>query len=326
MQNKSAETKKSNLEHNKTHQHEQVNLNADKKLLVLALICLSVFLLFEFGLGFYARSLALITDSAHMLTDVASIVLALVAINYSRRPADSEYTYGWQRVQILSAQINGIALIILAVIFIKEAISRIINPTDTEGSIVLITALVGIVVNLLVTLILSKANKQSLNVKGAYLHILTDLFAFIGTAIAGVVILVWKWDFADTIASLLVAALMLKAGWSLVRESTHIFLEAAPSEIDTADLAKDLLKIPGVVQIHDLHVWTITSEQNAISAHVLIEKNCNSHIVTALARDILQDKYDIHHITLQVDHITGSSIEVSVCETGSHGKTYSETN
>lgn len=213
--------------HGHGHGHG-VSTEADRKLLSGALALIVGFMVAEVLVGLAAGSLALITDAAHMLTDAIAIVLALIAIRLAARPPAGGFTYGFKRVEILSAQANGITLLLLAAYFVYEAVSRMIDPPEVKGGLVLITGVVGIVVNLLAAYLISKANRSSLNVEGAFQHILNDLFAFIATAIAGLVVLLTGFARADAIAALVVAALMLKAGISLVRDSGRIFLEAAP--------------------------------------------------------------------------------------------------
>jgi cobalt-zinc-cadmium efflux system protein len=220
--------------------------------------------------GVLAHSLALISDAGHMLTDAASIMLALVAIRIAARPARGRYTYGFKRVEILSAQANGITLLLLAVWFVYESVRRLIHPSQVSGALVVVTALAGIVVNVAAAWSISRANRTSLNVQGAFQHILNDLYAFIGTAIAGAAVWLSGFSRADAIAALLVAALMARAGWNLVRESAKIFLEAAPPNADPAVIGPRLAAIPDVVEVHDLHVWQITSGQPSLSAHILV--------------------------------------------------------
>jgi cation diffusion facilitator family transporter len=215
--------------HGQGHAHGHgVSADADRRWLSVALGLIVVFMVGEFVVGLLAGSLALISDSAHMLTDAASLVLALVAIRLSARPAQGSYTYGLKRAEILSAQANGITLLLLSVWFVYEGVRRLLDPPPVAGGLVLITAVVGIVVNVAAAWCISRANRTSLNVEGAFQHILNDLYAFIATAIAGAVVLLTGFARADALAALLVAALMLKAGWGLVRESGRIFLEAAP--------------------------------------------------------------------------------------------------
>nr|WP_203672713.1 MULTISPECIES: cation diffusion facilitator family transporter [unclassified Streptomyces] len=284
------------------HSHG-VAADADRRWLTIALVLIGVFMCAEVVVGVAANSLALISDAAHMLTDVVSIVLALVAMRLAARPAKGHYTYGLKRVEILSAQANGLTLLLLSVWLAYEAVQRLISPPAVTGGLVLITALVGVAVNLVATWSISKANRTSLNVEGAYQHILTDLFGFIATAVAGAIVLTTGFERADAIASLLVVALMLKAGYGLIRDSARIFLEAAPVGVDPDALGDRLAAQDTVVEIHDLHVWQITSGQNALSAHVLVQPGKDCHAVRRTLRQLLQDEYRIEHATLQVDHV-----------------------
>jgi cobalt-zinc-cadmium efflux system protein len=280
-----------------------VSADADRRWLTIALTLIAVFMCAEVVVGALANSLALISDAAHMLTDVASIVLALVAMRLAARPAKGHYTYGLKRVEILSAQANGLTLLLLSVWLAYESIHRLIAPSDVTGGLVLATALVGVAVNVAATWAISKANRTSMNVEGAYQHILTDLFGFIATAIAGAIVLTTGFARADAIASLLVVALMLKAGYGLVRDSARVFLEAAPTGVDPDALGDRLAAQDAVVEVHDLHVWQITSGQNALSAHVLVQPGSDCHAVRRDLQQLLLDNYRIGHATLQVDHV-----------------------
>ncbi|MFB6719120.1 cation diffusion facilitator family transporter [Kribbella sp. NPDC056345] len=294
--------------HGHGHGHA-VTGNADRKLLSGALALIVGFMVAEVIVGFAAGSLALITDAAHMLTDAIAIVLALVAIRLSAKPPRGGFTYGFKRVEILSAQANGITLLLLAVYFVYEAVARMIHPPEVKGALVLITGVVGIVVNLFATWLISKANRSSLNVEGAFQHILNDLFAFIATAIAGLVVLLTGFARADAIAALVVAALMLKAGVALVRDSGRIFLEAAPAAIDPQALGVELCAIEGVVEVHDLHVWEITSGEPAASAHILVAEGLDCHQIRVGIEALLAERHGLTHSTLQVDHASGDEID-----------------
>jgi cobalt-zinc-cadmium efflux system protein len=280
-----------------------VSADADRRWLSIALALIAVFMLAEVSVGVLANSLALISDAAHMLTDVASIALALVAMRLAARPAKGNYTYGLKRVEILSAQANGLTLLLLSLWLAYEAVRRLVSPPHVTGGLVLATALVGVAVNLAATWSIAKANRTSLNVQGAYQHILTDLFGFIATAIAGALVLTTGFARADAIASLLVVALMLKAGYGLVRDAGRIFLEAAPAGLDPDTLGDDLAAHDAVVEVHDLHVWLITSGQPALSAHVLVEPGGDCHAVRRTLQQRLRETYGIGHATLQVDHL-----------------------
>ncbi|MFC8449844.1 cation diffusion facilitator family transporter [Kitasatospora sp. NPDC057223] len=284
------------------HSHA-VAADADRRWLLGALALIVVFMAGEVVVGFAAQSLALISDAAHMLTDAVSIVLALVAMRLAARPARGGYTYGLKRAEILSAQANGVTLLVLSAWLGYEAVTRLVNPPEVTGSLVLVTALVGIVVNLGATWCMSKANRSSLNIEGAFQHVLTDLYAFIATAVAGVVMITTGFVRADAIASLVVVALMLRAGIGLVRDSGRIFLEAAPAGIDPDAVADRLVAADLVMEIHDLHIWEITSGQPALSAHILVAPGGDCHAVRRGLQRQLREEYRITHATLQVDHV-----------------------
>ncbi|WP_371501299.1 cation diffusion facilitator family transporter [Kitasatospora sp. NBC_00374] len=284
------------------HSHA-VAADADRRWLLGALALIVVFMAGEVVVGYAAQSLALISDAAHMLTDAASIVLALIAMRLSARPARGGYTYGLKRAEILSAQANGVTLLVLSAWLGYESVQRLIHPPEVTGSLVLVTALVGIVVNIAAAWCMSRANRSSLNVEGAFQHVVTDLYAFIATAVAGAVMLTTGFVQADAIASLIVVVLMLKAGIGLVRDSGRIFLEAAPAGIDPDAVADQMVADPLVEEIHDLHIWEITSGQPALSAHILVTPGGDCHAVRRQLQRRLREEYRISHSTLQVDHV-----------------------
>ena len=276
--------------------------------LTAALALILAFMAVEVIVGILASSLALISDAGHMLTDAAAIALALIAARLATRPARGNLTYGLKRVEILSAQANGITLWLLSAWFLYEAVRRLLNPPKVAGGLVLITALVGIVVNLGASWLVARADRTSLNVEGAFQHILNDLFAFIATAIAGLVVLLTGWGQADAIAALVVAALMAKAGWGLIRDSWRIFLEAAPRGMNVAAVDADLHAVAGVLEVHDLHVWEVTSEFPALSAHILVDHSHDCHERRQTITALLHERYGLDHTTLQVDHATPSMV------------------
>ncbi|GAA2093509.1 cation diffusion facilitator family transporter [Streptomyces albiaxialis] len=292
------------------HSHG-VSADTDRRWLTSALVLITVFIAVESVIAFAAGSLALLSDAAHMLTDAVSIVLALVAMRLSARPARGGFTFGLKRAEILSAQANGLTLILAAAWLGYEAVERLIHPPEVTGWLVLVTALAGIVVNLAATWCLSRANRSSLNVEGAYQHILNDLFAFIGTAIAGLVVVLTGFARADAIATLVVVALMLKAGYGLLRDSGRIFLEAAPVGLDPDAIGDRLAAAPRVTEVHDLHVWTITSGEPALSAHVLVEPGGDCHGVRRALDTALAEEYGITHTTLQIDHAAPAAVEAA---------------
>jgi cobalt-zinc-cadmium efflux system protein len=265
------------------------------------------FMCFEVVLGLVAGSLALLSDAAHMLTDAAAIGLSIVAIRLAARPARGVMTYGLKRVEILSAQANGVSLLVLALLIAFEACRRLVDPPTVTGRLVLIVALVGVAVNLVATWTLAKANRESLNVEGSFQHLLTDLYAFIATAIAGAIIIWTGFQRADAIASLLVAALMLYAAYGLLRASGRVFLEAAPADLDPDLIGRLLVSQANVREVHDLHVWEISSGFPALTAHVLVAADADCHAIRGQLAVLLDERFGIDHTTLQVDHATSEA-------------------
>jgi cobalt-zinc-cadmium efflux system protein len=279
-----------------------VSADADVRKLGIALSLIVGFMAFELVVGLVAHSLALLSDAAHMLTDAGAIGLSIVAIHLAARPAKGIMTYGLKRMEILSAQVNGVTLLVLAVLITIEAVRRLFSPPHVGGGLVLIVALVGVVVNLLASWTLAKANRQSLNVEGSFQHILTDLYAFIATAIAGAIIIFTGFGRADAIASLIVAALMLRAAYGLLRDSGRVFLEAAPKGLEPEAIGERLAAQDDVCEVHDLHVWEISSGFPALTAHVLVMPGCDCHAVRRQLAEYLEKQFEIEHTTLQVDH------------------------
>jgi cobalt-zinc-cadmium efflux system protein len=299
------------------HQHEAhghthgASPDADWRWLAAAAALIVAFMAGEVVAGLVAHSLALLSDSAHMLTDAAAIGLALVTARVAARPARGGYTYGLRRLEILSAQANGITLVLLAVWLAYEAIRRLISPQPVAGGLMLGVALVGVAVNLAASWLLARANgpggRRSLNLEGALQHVLTDLYAFAATVVAAVVVLASGFNRADPIATLVVVVLMLWAGSGLIRASGRIFLEAAPAGLDLAALGTAMAGRPHVAEVHDLHIWEITTGMPAASAHVLVEPRQDCHAVRADLEELLSRDYGITHLTLQVDHLPESA-------------------
>jgi len=283
--------------------HSHVPRGGDARWLVAALTLILAFMTAEIVTGLTAHSLALISDAAHMLTDAAAIALVLITARLAARPPAGGYTYGLKRAEILSAQANGITLVLLSVWLGYFAIRRLLSPPQVSGGAVLGVALAGIAVNVAATLLIARApGRDSLNVKGAFAHIVTDLWAFIATAVAGLIIIVTGFGRADAIATLVVVALMLHAGYGLVKESGRIFLEAAPAGLAPASVGSALASRPFVAEVHDLHIWEITSGEPAASAHVLVAPGADCHAARIDLETFLARTYGITHATLQVDH------------------------
>ncbi|MGI8414191.1 MAG: cation diffusion facilitator family transporter [Solirubrobacteraceae bacterium] len=276
---------------------------ADRRSLMGALALILGLMVVEVVAGLLASSLALLSDAAHMLTDAGALALSLAAARLAAKPARGSMTYGLGRAEILSAQANGVTLLVLAVLIIYDAISRLASPPAVQGGVVLVVALVGAAVNLLAARMLSGGETdRSLNLEGAYRHILTDLYGFIATAAAAIVILATGFSRADAIASLLISALLLYAAFGLLKASARVFMEAAPEGMEPDRIGRVLAEQPGVVEVHDLHVWEVTSGFPALSAHVVVRAGDDCHERRRALQRMLEERYDLRHTTLQVDH------------------------
>ncbi len=291
------------------HRHaDPVGVDPDTRRLGAALALITAFIAAELAAAIIASSLALLSDAAHMLTDGVAIGIAIVALRLARRPPGGGFTYGLRRAEILSAQINGVTLLLLGALIVFEGIRRLIDPPEVEGGLVLAVALVGIPVNLAAARLIAGAERRSLNVEGALQHIVTDLFAFVATAVAGAVILATGFERADGIASLLIAAVMLQAAYVLLRDSGRVFMEAAPRELDPKRIGEALAATPGVVQVHDLHVWEVTTGMPSISAHLIVGQDADCHQARWRAARLLADRFGVEHSTLQVEHEPGDEL------------------
>jgi cobalt-zinc-cadmium efflux system protein len=302
-----------NADHAHADHAHGVSADADRRYLLIALLLLAAFMLAEVVVALVSGSLALLSDAGHMLSDVGAIGAALWAIRLAARPAAGAWTFGWKRAEILSAAGNGITLLVVSGIVTVEAITRLIHPPQVDGGPVVAVATAGIAVNIAAAWVLARASRSSLNVQGAFRHVLTDLYGFIGTVIAGIVILATGWTQADAIASLIVVALMLKAAWELLAASGRILLEAAPKTMNLDDVRAHLLATEHVRDLHDLHAWTVTSSLPALSAHIVIDDACFTEGCVPRLLDQLQGclagHFDVEHSTFQLEAAAHASHE-----------------
>ncbi len=282
--------------------HGHDHATADRRALTAALALVLGLLVAEVVFGIMASSLALLADAGHMLTDAAALALAVVAASLASRPARGSWTFGFRRVEILAALANGITLALVGIWIVYEAVRRLVSPPDVHGTTVLVVALAGVGVNLAAASLLARPSRHSLNVRGAFLHVATDVAAFAGTAIAGALIMLTGWDRFDPIASLAVAALIFWSAASLIEDSSRILMEAAPDAAAPAEVAEAMLAVPGVVEVHDLHVWTVGSDFPALSAHVLVAAGGDCHEARRALAAMLAERFDLRHTTLQVEH------------------------
>jgi cobalt-zinc-cadmium efflux system protein len=283
------------------HDHDH-RLATDRRALTLALVLVAGLMAGEIVAGMIGHSLALLADAGHMFTDAAALAFALIASAMAARPAAGRWTFGYSRLEILAAQANGITLGLLALWIVWSAVHRLVDPRDVHGGLVLVVALAGAVVSLVASLVLARASRDSLNVRAAFVHVATDVAAFGATALAGGLILATGWNRLDPIASLAVAALMIWSSVQLLRESTAIFLERAPEDADPEAIGQALVAEADVVEIHDLHIWTVTSGFPALSAHVLVAPDADCHAARRRLERTLADRFGLSHTTLQVDH------------------------
>jgi len=293
-------------EHTHGHAHGPTgSVETDRRALVVALVLLVAFMAFEVAAAIVSNSLVLLADAGHMLVDVGAIAGSLLAIRLAARPETGLHTYGLKRAEILAAAGNAMALLLVSVLVTYDAVTRLVHPSPVDGAVLIVVAAVGVAVNVGATFSMARANRRSLNVEGAFRHVLTDLYGFIGTLLAGVVIVVWGFDRADAIASLVVVALMLKAAVELLRPAVRILLQATPEELDLEEVRRHLLELPEVQSVHDLHAWTLTSSLPILTAHVVISDECFTSGEAGRVLDHLQDclsgHFDVAHSTLQFE-------------------------
>jgi cobalt-zinc-cadmium efflux system protein len=286
--------------HDHSHGH-----GADVRHLTAALVLIAAFMVGEMLAAVFSGSLALFADAGHMLADVGALAGSVGAARLGSRPAGGIWTYGLKRAEILSAAINGILLVAAGAVIVFEAVRRLISPSGVTGSVVVGVAVAGAAVNIVATAVLARADRTSLNVRSAFLHVLTDLYAFAGTAAAGVVIVITGWNRADSVASLLVAGLMARAAWGLLGQAGRILLQAAPTNVSLDEVRAHIISVDHVVAVHDLHVWTLTESLPTLTAHVVVEDHCFESGHAPQILDTLQaclgDHFDVEHSTFQLE-------------------------
>ena len=296
------------------HSHAP-SADADRGKLTLALAIIASFMLVEVVAGLIANSLALLTDAAHMLTDAGSIALALVAARLAARPSSGNFTFGLRRAEILSAQINGASLLVLGAVLAYEAIGRFVDPPDVEGGLVILVGVIGGFANVGAAWALARSERRSLNVEGAMQHVIMDLFGSVAAVISGVAIVLFAFPLADPIAASVVVVLMFRSGWRLLRDSGRVLLEATPEGMNAEQIGRAMGAQTGVVEVHDLHVWEVTSGFPALSAHVLVGRDDDCHERRRELERMLHDRFEIEHTTLQVDHAPdGELLEIESME------------
>ncbi len=284
----------------------------NSRLLAIVLALTATITVVELVGGILTGSLALLADAVHMLSDNVALSLALVAVWLAGRPSTPERSFGYQRAEILAALVNGVVLIALAIWIFVEAYGRFSDPPEVLGGWMLAVASVGLATNLITAAILGRAAHSSLNMRAALRHVVADALGSAGVVAAAIVVLSTGWRYADPAAGALIAILVLASSWAVLRESVHILLEGTPRGVDARELARRLTGVQGVVEVHDLHVWTITSGFPALAAHVLVEPGDDCHARRRELERLLAEEYGVQHTTLQVDHARPANRVVSI--------------
>ncbi|MBP1153388.1 MULTISPECIES: cation diffusion facilitator family transporter [unclassified Paenibacillus] len=290
-------------DHHGHHHHHDPAREGNKKGLTIALSITASIMLLEFFGGLVTGSLALLSDAGHMLSDAGSLLLSLIAISFAARPATSGKTYGFYRFEILAALFNGVTLFVIAGFIIQEAYGRFFAPPEVASGSMMLIASVGLIANLLSAWALMRKGDvhNNVNLRSAYLHVIGDALGSVGAMAAGLVMLLFGWYIADPIISVLVALLILKSAWGVIRHAIHILMEGAPVRLNSLEVQKALESIEGVIDVHDLHIWTITSGLDSLSCHLRIEDGLDSQHILQNAIHLIESKFKIHHATIQVE-------------------------
>jgi cobalt-zinc-cadmium efflux system protein len=292
--------------HSHSHAPDQARANrhdTNERRMGIAALLTGLFMGAEVAGGIISGSLALLADAGHMLTDFASLSLAWFGFRLARRSADWRRTYGFDRFQVLIAFVNGLALFVIAAWILYEAYERLSAPQPVAGGIMVVVAILGLLVNIAAFALLHGADRQNLNVRGAAIHVLGDLLGSVAALIAGAVILLTGWTPIDPLLSVLVALIIVRSGWQVVKESGHILLEGAPSELDTRHIGPDLIaSVPGVVDVHHLHVWSITQERRMVTLHACVEEDRDGDEMVKTIKQRLKERFGLDHATVEIEH------------------------
>ena len=288
--------------HNHGHDHTH---GANKKVLLISFIIITLYMIVEAIGGFLTNSLALLADAGHMLSDAISLGIALLAFTLGEKAANHSKTYGYKRFEILAAVLNGVTLILIAIYIFYEAIERFQNPPDVASSGMLIIATIGLLVNILVAWIMMRGGdvEENLNMRGAYLHVISDMLGSVGAIVAALLIMFFGWGWADPLASVIVAALVLRSGYFVTKAGLHVLMEGTPQNVNVDDVVQTIQNTKGIKSVHDLHVWSITSGLNALSCHAVVDDQMSIAESERLLHQIEHDleHQNIHHVTIQLE-------------------------
>ncbi|WP_153705671.1 cation diffusion facilitator family transporter [Eikenella exigua] len=305
--------------HSHEHNHSHVH-STNTHILRVSLAVIAGFMLVEAAAGWLSGSLALLSDAGHMFSDAASLTLALFAFKWAEKAANSQKSYGYQRVEILAATLNGLTLVVMAAWIVVEAVIRAFKPVPVAGGAMLMVAAFGLLVNLFIAWYMLRGEKDNLNMRGAFLHVVGDLLGSVAAVAAGLLIQFYGWDWADLAASAAVALLIGKSGWGVLSGSLHILMEGTPQGTDLVKIAEDIQKINGILGVHDLHAWTITSKKHAMSCHIIVRGNLTVAQAATLAQQVQAtvQTHGIGHITVQTDPANTGAACCQACEQPTH--------
>ncbi|WML46019.1 cation diffusion facilitator family transporter [Neobacillus sp. PS3-40] len=292
--------------HGHSHDHHHGHSHTgNKKALLSSFILIAVFMIVEVVGGLFTNSLALLSDAGHMLSDAASLGLSFFALKLGEREVSQDKTFGYKRFEIIAAGLNGITLVVVSIYIFYEAFQRLFAPPEVQSQGMLVISVIGFIVNIIAAWMLMKGDKDdNLNIRSAFLHVLGDLLGSVGAIVAALFIMYFGWGIADPIASIIVGILIIISGWRVVKESFHVLMEGAPEQIDIKQVKEALCGLPMVKEVHDLHVWTITSGYPVLSCHITILDNAVHDEILSQSQRILHDQFDIEHSTIQVEKVT----------------------
>ena len=281
------------------HEHTDTR-GQNRSRLAIVLVLVTLYMVAEVVGGLLTNSLALLADAGHMLSDAAALALALFALWIAQRPAGTRHTYGYYRAEILAAVVNAGTLLAIAIYIFVEAYQRLGEPPEVQGALMMTIATGGLIINLIGLQMLNAGKNESLNVQGAWLHVLGDALGSVGAIAAGALIWAFGWNWADPVASVIIGVLVLYSGWQLLKEAVTVLMGAAPANLSIDEIRRSIASLPGVVGVHDLHVWTITSGMPALSAHVVVSESHYKQDALEAVRQLLHEEFDIDHVTVQL--------------------------
>lgn len=291
----------SHSDHDHSHSHNHAKEISNIKVLKFAFILTSIFMFVEFVGGFVSKSLALLSDSGHMLSDVVSMGIAIWAINQGTKTSDISKTFGYKRTEVIAAFVNGITLVAISLLILKEGIARLITPVKINQDQLILIAVIGLIINIVVAGILYKNSKESVNVRGAFLHVISDMLGSIGAIIAGILIKYTGWLYADPIVSIIIALLILYSSFGIIKETYHTLMEGSPKHINFDDVINTIKHIEHVNDVHDLHIWSLNEEEIILTAHLIVDENINQSTIIANVKKMLHNQFHVEHSTLELE-------------------------